>query len=296
MEKHSLDILCLQETKINSNSQENHDSYTMYWSTGVTDDARNKAENLKRSGKARRQNPEHMRTFRAAIEHLGVGICCSKSIAKFITDVRQISARNIVITLRMQAGDLDVVSTYAPQACATEDRASEKHYEELNDILESKYKFSPKIVVGDFNARIIKALPHEASVIGPHTLGKLGSEISELSDAQFQNRLRFTEFCLSHEMIAKNTYFQKSQEQLVTYKAVGVKEWKPPWHLHKFAQMDYFLISSKWKNAITNITTTVVHTVETDHKLLIANASFKLKANNRRHFERHPRFHQPSQQ
>ena len=71
MEKHSLDILCLQETKINSNSQENHDSYTMYWSTGVTDDARNKAENLKRSGKAKRQNPEHMRTFRAAIEHLG---------------------------------------------------------------------------------------------------------------------------------------------------------------------------------------------------------------------------------
>ena len=39
--------------------------------------------------------------------------------------------------------------------------------------------------------------------------------------------------------------------------------------------------------------TTVVHTVETDHKLLIANASFKLKANNRRHFERHPRLHQP---
>ena len=296
MEKHGLDILCLQETKINSNSREELDSYTMYWSTGVSDEARNKAETLKRSGKARRQHPEDMRTFRAAIEHLGVGICCSRSVARFTTDIKQISARNIVLTLRMQAGDLDVVSTYAPQACAAEDRASEKHYDELNNILDSKYKFSPKIVVGDFNARLIKAMPHETSVIGPHTLGKLSNEISELSDAQFQNRLRFTEFCLSHDMVAKNTYFEKSDEQLVTYKAVGVKEWKPPWHLHKFAQMDYFLISSKWKNAITNIVTTVVHTVESDHKLMIANVCFKLKANAKSHFARPCRYHVPSQQ
>ena len=90
----------------------------------------------------------------------------------------------------MQAGDLDVVSTYAPQACAAEDRASEKHYDELNNILDSKYKFSPKIVVGDFNARLIKAMPHETSVIGPHTLGKLSNEISELSDAQVSEQIK----------------------------------------------------------------------------------------------------------
>ena len=68
MEKHNLDILCLQETKVNCNSREIQDDYILYWSTGVPDDARNKAENLKRSGKANIHNPE--RTFRAAIEHL----------------------------------------------------------------------------------------------------------------------------------------------------------------------------------------------------------------------------------
>ena len=294
MEKYNLDILCLQETKINCNSREIHDDCILYWSTGVPDDARNKAENLKRSGRASKHNPEPMRTFRATIEHLGVGICCRKYITRLLTDVRQISARNIVITLRMQAGDLDIVSIYAPQTCSIEDRASEKHYEELDDILRGKYNFSPKIIAGDFNARIIKAMPHEASAIGPHTLGRRDDELHVLSDAQFQNRLRFPEFCFAYGLVAKNTFFEKPVEQLVTYKAVGVKTWKPPWQIHKYAQMDYFLINSQRKNSITNITTTVVHAVDTDHKLLIASANFKLKANATRRLDKPIRYHKPS--
>ena len=205
---------------------------------------RNEAENLKRSGQARRQLPEHMRTFRAAIEQLGVRICCRKSVTKYMADVRQISARDIVLTsLQMQAGNLDI--TYAPQAYATEERSSEKHYGELTDILNSEYYRSSKIIAGDFNARIIQAMPHDTWVIGPYTLGNFDHELHVLSDAQFQNRLRFAEFCLSHDMVAKTIFFEKRAEQLVTYEAVGVKEWKPPWQIHKFAQMDLFLISSK---------------------------------------------------
>ena len=95
-------------------------------------------------------------------------------------------------------------------------------------------------------------------------------------------------------MVAGNIFFEKPAEQLVTYKVAGVKEWKLPWQIHKFAQMDFFLINSKWQNSITNITTTNVHAVETDHKLMIASVKFKLKANTRRQYEKTIRYHKPS--
>ena len=211
--------------------------------------------------------------MRDAIEHLGVGIVISKRMGRYVKDIQQISARNICITLTMQAGDLDIISTYAPQASSLLLGAQcfAKHYHELMEILGAKYSFSPKIVLGDFNARIIKALPYERDVIGPYTLGASDGSLDSLSEAQFQNRLNFTEFCLTNDLSVRNTFCQKSEAQLVTYKSVGVKGWKAPWHLHKYAQMDYILINNEWKNAITNVSTSCVHTVETDHKLMMAN-------------------------
>ena len=87
------------------------------------------------------------------------------------------------------------------------------------------------------------------------------------------------EFCLEYGFVVSNTLFQKSDDHLVTYKSVGVKHWSPPWQLHKYAQMDYIVINNRWKNAIKNVDTSYIHTVDTDHKLLIASVKFQLKAN-----------------
>jgi hypothetical protein len=81
---------------------------------------------------------------------------------------------------------------------------------------------------------------------------------------------------LANSLVAKNTSFQKSDEELVTCKAVGVKFWQPAWLLHKYAQCDFVLVNNKWKNAVTDVTTTQVHAVDTDHKLVIASVHFKL--------------------
>ena len=80
-------------------------------------------------------------------------------------------------------------------------------------------------------------MPHEASAIGPCTLGKHYDELHVLSEAQFQNRFSFTEFCLAHGLVAKKQFLEKPDEQLVTCKAAGVKTWKPPWQIHKYVQM-----------------------------------------------------------
>ena len=296
MGKYQIDILCLQETKINSNSKETHQGYDMYWSSDVADTDRANAEALARTGRASRRNEEHCRIFQKAKEHLGVGIVFSKQAQRCLKSVRPISARNIVGTLIMQIGDLDIVSSYAPQACHTDPTASDKHYQELHTIMDQKYAYSPKIICGDFNARLIKALPTESSVIGPFTFGANTHEIDFLSDAQFENRSRLIEFCLERNMIIKNTFLQKAEEHLITYRAVGVRTWEPPFTFHKYAQMDYFLVNSPWKNSIQNIESTYIHTIDTDHKLLIAEVLFKLKVKPRQHANLPVRFHKPTEE
>ena len=113
---HQVDILCVQEPKTNSNSVEIHGDFTMYWSSGVKDDDRNRAMELSRSGKARLTNPSHNDIFQISKEHLGVGIVLSKSARKFLCFIKPISARNIQAQFLMSAGVFDVISTYAPQA------------------------------------------------------------------------------------------------------------------------------------------------------------------------------------
>ena len=133
--------------------------------------------------------------------------------------------------------------------------------------------YSPKMICGDFNARLIKALPHERAAIGPHTFGIGTQDLHYLSDRQLANRSNMVEFCLEHRLV-----ISKPPEQLVTYRAVGVPDWRPPFDFHKYAQLDFILINSPWKNCILNVSSSYIHTLDTDHKLLCAKVRFKLKA------------------
>lgn len=282
MQKHNIDILCIQESKVNSNSREVHDGYEMFFSSGIKDDDRSKAYDLKRSGTASRDNPEHGRIFRSSIEHLGVGIIFLKKVKPHVQDIQQHSARNIILTLKSQTGPLDIISTYVPQACHKDKTAADDHYAELDLLLNRRYAYSPKLILGDFNARLIKALPHETTAIGPHTLGAHSYELDFLSEAQLENRSRFVEFCLRHRLVAKNTCFQKTDADLVTHRSVGTNTWQPPWQLHKFGQIDFVLVNDNWKNAVYNVSSTSVHTIQTDHKMLISDVKFKLKSRKRK--------------
>ena len=196
-----------------------------------------------------------------AQEHLGVGIVVSKTARKFLSSVQPISARNICAQFLMQAGVLDVVSTYAPQAC-------HQDAESNSAILDTAYAYSPKI----------KALPNERATIGPYTFGASTHELTFLSDRQLANRSNMVEFCLEHRLVVANTLFQQSTEHLVTYRSVGVSQWDHPFHFHKYAQLDSILVNSRWKSSILNVSSTYAHALDTDHKLLKADVKFKLKA------------------
>ena len=80
--------------------------------------------------------------------------------------------------------------------------------------------------------------------------------------------------------MVKNTFFCKPEAELVTYRSVGIKDWRPPWHPRQYSQMDYILGNESWKNGITDIFATEVHDIDTDHKMLVANVRLKTQEKN----------------
>lgn len=291
MKKHKLDILCMQETKVNSNSSETHDGYLFYWSSDISDDARNKARDLKNSGKAKADNPQHRRIFLDTIEHLGVGVVCAPRLKKYVMNVKQCSARNLIVSIKTLGPALDIVSTYTPQAGHTDKQATEKHYAELEEIMQNRPKHAPILILGDFNARLIKRLPHESNNLGAHIFGNGRAELDILSQIQVNNRNLFMEFCLSHNLVVKNTMFEKPEGDLITHRAVGTKEFNAPWDMHKYAQLDYILVNDQWKNAVLDAGTTTLNTIDTDHKLLVADVRVKLRKQPPQNIDRSMKFH-----
>ena len=147
MVQEKIDVLCLQETNINHNSQETHLRYKFYWSTDIPDDARNKAPQLATSGSAARSNPNRGAIFRDAVEHAGVGIVLFPHAVKYLISIQPVSGRDMRVSLKMRAGTLDVISTYVPQACHSNPELVNQHYHELLTLIEDRYTFSPRSFV-----------------------------------------------------------------------------------------------------------------------------------------------------
>ena len=110
-----------------------------------------------------------------------------------------------MVSLKTRCGASDIVSIYAPQACHRDLQAAEKHYDEMESLLSAHYAYAPKMVLGDFNARLVRALPHETSCIGPYTFGIDRQDLDFLSDAQLENRSTFVQFCLENKFSVRNT-------------------------------------------------------------------------------------------
>ena len=55
------------------------------------------------------------------------------------------------------------------KACHRDADAANRHYAELESLLDIHYGYSPRLILGDFNACLIKALPHDSDAVGPYT-------------------------------------------------------------------------------------------------------------------------------
>ena len=151
MEELEIDILCLQETHINTNHTEEKDGHTFIFSTSVTDKDRalreqKKKENAnnknKTNDKGKGKGKGTGKGDRTAMESAGVGFIINKHTMKTVKDFEQISGRNAILTLQTHSNPINIISTYAPQSgigntVKERGQLKDQYYEDF------KYSFAP---------------------------------------------------------------------------------------------------------------------------------------------------------
>ena len=170
---------------------------------------------------------------------------------------------------------INMAATHAPHAHHSL-QSKTKRYEELSNQMSTWKNHEINLIVGDFNARLMEQLPQESSVIGKHICRNDSSNIQDLSEQQRQNRDLFAEFCLTRKMIPMNTWFDKPTTDLATSRGVTTTHFdKQIVNPNTHVQLDYILISDRWKNS-KNIKSVQETILDSDHALLIADIKIKL--------------------
>ena len=186
-------------------------------------------------------------------EH-GVGILLSKAVSKSVMGYWGISQRNILVKLSGLPFNISILQTYAPTQDST-DEEIEEYYEEVENTLKVVKSDEVLIVMGDFNAKIGKE--RFEHLVGPHGLGQR----NDRGD-------RLLQFCEKKDLCIANTLFQQPARRTYT--------WKSPGDIRR-NQIDYILVSHRFKNSIVRCRTHPGADIGSDHNPVIAKIRLKLK-------------------
>ena len=198
----------------------------------------------------------------------------SKELARSIRKTYQGSSRWCGIVFLATPVPLLVLSVYAPTAAA-EAQEKQNFYQEIGEIIaENGGAFL--VIMGDFNAQLLSdpGLPRH---VGPNlftTTRPLGEQSAEV----LENRDLFLDFLLQFDLIALNTLHAAPPGRQVTYRSPGQPHFEPPWSENRFAQIDYILTKSRWRNNFAAVNTLPQHDYDSDHLPLqaVLNMHWKL--------------------
>ena len=110
MDQKKIELLCIQETKINCNATESRNGFSWYFSSSVKDADRDKATKLKNCNKkVPAQLAEKIR------EHKGVGFVWTSKLEESIKRVSAHDSNNMTLSITGEV-DLIIHNTYQPHA------------------------------------------------------------------------------------------------------------------------------------------------------------------------------------
>ena len=150
--------------------------------------------------------------------------------------------------------NITVMQVYTPTSNA-EEAEVEQFYRDPQDLLELTPKKDILFILGEWNAKV--GSQEIAGVTGKYGLG-----------GQKKAGQRLTEFFQENTLVIANTLFQQHKRRLYT--------WTSPDGQH-CNQIDYILCSKRWKSSIQSAKTRQGADCGSDHELLIAKFSLKLK-------------------
>ena len=295
MKESHIEILALQETRVNHCSKEEHDDYTFYFSSGVSHETKVFAEQKREQHKqCANTGLSEIQLYNLDAEKHGVGLVYSDKLRHYKKNIQQIDGRLLVATFDTRPLCTHIIVAYAPHALRPQ-REKDDFYDKLNDALGKLPKHDIILTIGDFNVRLMERLPHEETILGEHIFGTHEDSIDLLTEQQQDNRERFISMCQDNHLVAANTLFQKDPAKLVTYRNTTTPNFSEPFTTSRFAQLDFVLINSRWKNAITNVESSCFHPITTDHKLLVANLRVKLAKRRYAETTKRPKYRPPTQ-
>jgi len=196
---------------------------------------------------------------REDIHRSGVALVLSPMAQKALMGYNPVNDRIITARFRTMIGCMTVCQVYAPTTAAS-DNDIDDFYSRLQVVFSSMPKNDIIILMGDFNAKVGRQNLDSNGVVGKFGYG----ERNERGD-------RLTAFCGLNELVITNTHFKQSKDNRCW-------TWLSPNGID-CNQIDYIMISRKWRGSVRNSRAFPSADVGSDHQLLMANIKLKLKRN-----------------
>ena len=151
---------------------------------------------------------------------------------------------------------LEIIAAYAPPAMTknkegttvpTDAAKKDNFYEELQKCVNECPIRHDKIILGDMNARIEKAITEEEQMyIGMHTFSPHTANPHAQTPNVWESRTMFIGFLIANNIHVMNTQFQKRDKFIATRRQLGKElEEHPTRPDHE--QYDYILTENRWK-------------------------------------------------
>ena len=129
-----------------------------------------------------------------------------------------------------------LITAYAP--CGTYDFASRRSFfDALSDFLKCAKCHGPRVLLGDFNARMHYQRAGENTVIRPYIFGN-----PDAADDPQSNRSMLFELCTEFSSVLANTWFEPGADGVVTYRNLGVSVAAEASRYQDFAQLDFIIV------------------------------------------------------
>ena len=191
-------------------------------------------------------------------ECAGVGFMVAPWMRRSIISFCQASSRMASLKIRVRGGKLVLISCYAPHSgYPLIDRVN--FFQSVAAFANKLSAHGPKLLLGDWNARLHRRLTGEEHILGPYLFSNPSLHIPQDS-----NRHLLIELCQSLKLVVANTLFDVTAEGQVTCYNVGHKPMEDiTWRSH--SQIDFLLCSKEWVTQLTSISSSRLCALASHH-------------------------------
>ncbi|KAL1447016.1 hypothetical protein WDU94_015647 [Cyamophila willieti] len=199
---------------------------------------------------------------------LGVGIIMTREVAKAVDNFIPVSDRVMLIQLKAQPIDMNIIQVYAPTTDGADEEVEEL-YNSINQVLRKLKKEDLTIIMGDFNSKLGEG--RTSTAVGPFGLGNRNDRGDMLEI-----------FAESNKLVVMNTWFKLHPRKLYTW--TSPKD--APGKIIR-NQIDYILVNKRYRNSCTSVKTYPGADIQSDHAPLVGKFKVRMKTIKRKKMKRY---------